>query len=134
MSAMQLKLQTPTGVLLDVPAVKVVAEAQDGLFCLLPRHVDFVCALVPGILYCTTAAGQDRLVAVDEGALVKCGAEVLVSTTNAVLGTDLTALQAMVAETFLQLDDDERRARSALARLESGAMRWLLALERQSHG
>ncbi len=134
MSAMQLKLQTPTGVLLDVPAVKVVAEAQDGLFCLLPRHVDFVCALVPGILYCTSATGEERLVAVDEGALVKCGAEVLVSTTNAVLGTDLTALQAMVAETFLQLDDDERRARSALARLESGAMRRLLALERQSHG
>ncbi len=134
MSAMRLKLQTPTGVLLDVPAVKVVAEAQDGLFCLLPRHVDFVCALVPGILYGTTAAGEERLVAVDEGALVKCGAEVLVSTTNAVLGTDLTALQAMVAETFLQLDDDERRARSALARLESGAMRRLLALERQSHG
>ncbi len=131
---MQLKLQTPTQVLLDVPAVKVVAEAQNGLFCLLPRHVDFVAALVPGILYYTTAAGEERLVAVDEGALVKCGAEVLVSTTNAVLGTDLTALQAMVAETFLELDDDERRARSALARLESGALRRLLELEQQSHG
>ena len=134
MSAMQLKLQTPTGVLLDVPAVKVVAEAQNGLFCLLPCHVDFVAALVPGILYYTNAAGDERLAAVDEGALVKCGAEVLVSTTNAVLGTDLTALQAMVAETFLELDDDERRARSALARLESGAIRRLLELERQSHG
>lgn len=131
---MQLKLQTPTQVLLDVPAVKVVAEAQNGLFCLLPRHVDFVAALVPGILYYTTAAGEERLVAVDEGALVKCGAEVLVSTTNAVLGTDLTALQAMVAETFLELDDDERRARSALARLESGALRRLVELEQQSHG
>lgn len=131
---MELKLQTPTQVLLDVPAVKVVAEAQNGLFCLLPRHVDFVAALVPGILYYTTAAGEERLVAVDEGALVKCGAEVLVSTTNAVLGTDLTALQAMVAETFLELDDDERRARSALARLESGALRRLLELEQQSHG
>lgn len=131
---MQLKLQTPTQVLLDVPAVKVVAEAQNGLFCLLPRHVDFVAALVPGILYYTTAAGEERLVAVDEGALVKCGAEVLVSTTNAVLGTDLTALQAMVAETFLELDDDERRARSALARLELGALRRLLELEQQSHG
>lgn len=134
MGAMQLKLQTPTGVLLDVPAVKVVAEAQNGLFCLLPRHVDFVAALVPGILYYTSADGDERLVAVDEGALVKCGVEVLVSTTNAVLGTDLTALQAMVAETFLELDDDERRARSALARLESSAIRRLLELERQSHG
>lgn len=134
MSAFQLRVLTPTHVLLDVPAVKVVAEAQNGLFCLLPRHVDFVAALVPGILYYTTEAGEDRLVALDEGVLVKCGAEVLVSTVNAVAGTDLAELQAMVAMTFLELDDDERRARSALARLESGAIRRLVELEEQSHG
>lgn len=134
MNVMQLKLLTPAAVLLDVPAAKIVAEAQNGLFCLLPRHVDFVAALVPGILYYTTEAGEERFVAVDEGSLVKCGSEVLVSTINAVPGTDLVMLQATVADTFLELDDDERRARSALARLESGAIRRLLELERQSHG
>ena len=131
---MQLKVLTPTQVLVDLPAVKIVAEAHNGLFCLLPRHVDFVAALVPGILYYTTEDGDERLLAVDEGALVKCGAEVLVSTVNAVRGTDLAALQSTVAETFLALDDDERRARTALARLESGAIRRLVELERRGHG
>lgn len=131
---MRLKVQTPTQVLVDEPAVKIVAEASNGLFCLLPRHVDFVSALVPGILYYTTEAGDERLLAVDEGALVKCGTEVLVSTINAVHGVDLAVLQATVTETFLEFDDDQRRARTALTRLESGAMRRLLELERQAHG
>lgn len=132
-TTMRLRLLTPTAALLDLAVAKVVAEAPNGLFCLLPRHVDFVAALVPGILYYTDASGTERLVAVDEGCLVKCGAEVLVSTINAVPGTDLAALQVTVADTFLELDEDERRARSALARLESGAIRRLVELERQSH-
>lgn len=131
-TAMRLEVLTPTQVLVDAPAVKVVAESPDGLFCLLPRHVDFVTALVPGILYYTVEGGEERLVALDEGALVKCGPEVLVSTVHAVAGDDLEALQALVSETFLELDDDERRARGALARLEAGALRGLLELERRS--
>lgn len=134
MSAMRLRLLVPTRVLLEAPVLKVVAEAANGLFCLLPRHVDFVAALVPGILYYTDAAGAARLVAVDEGTLVKCGDVVTVSTLNAVPGTDLATLQATVTETFLELDDDERRARSALGRLESGAVRRLVELEHRGHG
>lgn len=133
MSAMRLKVLTPTRVLVDTPATKIVAEAANGHFCLLPRHVDFAAALIPGILYYTTETGEEALVAVDEGALVKCGAEVLVSALNAVAGTDLATLQATVADTFLTLDEDARRARSALARLESGVLRRLAALERAIH-
>jgi len=58
---------------------------------------------------------------------------VLVSALNAVAGTDLATLQATVADTFLTLDEDARRARSALARLESGVLRRLAALERAIH-
>jgi len=45
---MQLKVLLPTQVLVDEPVSKVVAEGEDGSFCLLPRHVDFTSALVPG--------------------------------------------------------------------------------------
>lgn len=131
---MHLKLLLPTQVLVDADVGKVVAEADNGFFCLLPRHVDFVAALVPGILYYTPADGGERLVAVDLGTLVKCGDEVLVSVLNATPGTDLEALQATVAESFRVLDDDERRARSALARLEAGTMRRFFELEKQAHG
>lgn len=131
---MQLKVLLPAEVLLEAQVVKVIAEAVNGQFCLLPRHVDFVAALVPGILYYTSREGTEHIVAVDEGVLVKCGNEVLVSTLNAIPGTHLEQLQSAVAETFRELDDDERRARTTLARLEAGTMKRFLELERQIRG
>ena len=47
---MRLTVLLPTEILVDEEVVKVVAEAQNGSFCLLPRHIDFVAALVPGLL------------------------------------------------------------------------------------
>lgn len=131
---MHLTLLLPTEVLVDEAVSKIVAEADNGFFCLLPRHVDFVAALVPGILYFTSADGEERYAAVDEGTLVKCGDHVRVSVLNGTTGTDLEALQSLVAESFLELDDEERRARTALARLEAGAMRRFIELEQQIHG
>jgi F-type H+-transporting ATPase subunit epsilon len=131
---MRLKLLLPTEVLVEAKVRKIIAEAENGLFCLLPRHIDFVAALVPGILYYTTDEGREQLMAVDEGTLVKCGDEVLVSVLNAVEGTDLNQLQSTVAESFRSLDEEERRARTALARLETGALRRILELEKQRHG
>lgn len=120
---MRLKLLTPTGVVVDEAATKIVAEAVDGYFCLLPRHVDFVSALVPGLFTYWDAGGAERLLATDEGTLVKCGREVMVSVRDAVPGDDLASLRDTVEREFLRLSDRERQARSALARLEAGAIR-----------
>jgi F-type H+-transporting ATPase subunit epsilon len=46
----RLLLSVPTGVLLDEPVTKVIAESPDGSFCLLPRHLDLATVLVPGLL------------------------------------------------------------------------------------
>ena len=72
---MNLKVLTPIAVLIDRPVTKVIAEAENGHFCLLPNHVDLVASLVPGILSFTTDANDEIFVAVDEGILVKCGAD-----------------------------------------------------------
>lgn len=131
---MRLTLLLPTEVLIDEAVAKVIAEADNGFFCLLPRHVDFVAALVPGILYYTTPEGRERYAAIDEGTLVKCGDQVRVSVLNAATGTDLERLQSLVEESFRRRDEEERRARTALARLEAGAMRRFLELEEAIHG
>lgn len=120
---LRLRVFLPRETLLDEPARKVVAEAEDGSFGLLPRHIDYVAALVPGILIYVTGEGEERFLAVDEGTLVKVGAEVRVSVLNAVAGTDLEALERTVEESFLALAEHEREARSALARLEAGTLR-----------
>jgi len=126
--SMVVKLMLPSGVLLDQDAVKVVAEAQNGSFCLLPRHADFAAALVPGILALTTCDGNERFLAVDEGILVKRGPEVLVSTWNAVQGA-LGELGHAADEQFWKLGEGERKARRALERLEASLVHQIVAWE-----
>jgi len=131
---MRLQVLLPTEVLVDEAVIKVVAEADNGAFCLLPRHIDFVAALVPGVLCFWTNAGEERFAAVDEGVLVKCSHEVFVSTLDGVRGSDLSQLQTLVAERFLELDEHERKARAALARLEAGTLRGFRELQERFHG
>jgi len=126
---MTLKVLLPSRVLVDETATKVVAEAENGWFCLLPRHVDFVTALVPGVLIFTTGDGAESLVAIDHAVLVKRDTEVLVSAWRGARGGDLASLRAVVEREFLALDDRERAARSALARLEAGVVRRFVELE-----
>lgn len=129
---MRLKVLLPSGVLVDQEVTKVVAEAENGSFCLLPRHVDFVAALVPGLFSFTTTGGIEEFLAIDEGVLVKCGPEVFVSSKNAVRGPNLGQLQHTVEESFQRLDDQETMARSAFAKLEANFIRRFMDLEK--HG
>ncbi len=116
---MHLRVLLPTQILVDSPVIKIIAEAENGSFCLLPRHVDMVAALAPGLLTFTNDEGKEEFAAIDEGVLVKHGPEVLISVRNAVRGSDLGLLRLMITESFEALDDREKKARGALARLEA---------------
>lgn len=102
---------------------KVKAEGALGCFCLLPRHIDFVSTLVPGIVAYEKADGVEELIATDEGFLVKKGDEVLVSVLSAVWGKELGGLERAVVEKIEALDEEERKTRETLARLEADFMR-----------
>ncbi len=126
--SMTVKVILPSGVLLEQEVVKVVGEAQNGSFCLLPRHADFAAALVPGILALTPPEDEETFLAVDEGILVKHGPEVLISTGNAVRGR-LGELQQAVREQFRELDQSEQQARLALDSLEASLVRQVFEWE-----
>lgn len=129
---MTLKILLPTEVFLDQQVTKITAEAPNGSFGLLPRHIDFVTALVPGLLIFQTDQGVEEVLAVDEGILVKRGPEVLVSTRRAVRGPELGRLKWMIDEQFKALDERDRKARSAAAKLEADLVRRFMDLSR--HG
>ena len=126
---MRLKVLLPTNILVDEEVSKIVAEGENGAFCLLPRHVDFVAALAAGLLSFTHNSGREEFLAIDEAVLVKCGAEVLVSAKNAVRGEDLGELTKTVEEEFNNLDEREEKSRLALAKLEAGLISRLIELE-----
>jgi F-type H+-transporting ATPase subunit epsilon len=125
---MRLKVCLPTEVLVDTEVTKVIAEAENGSFCLLPRHIDFVTALVPGLLSFVRTAGEETFLAVDEGILVKCGADLWVSTRQAVRGPDLGQLRHTVETQFRRLDEREAEARAILAKLEADTVRRFVTL------
>ena len=127
---MNLKILLPTETCVDQNVLKVVAEAENGSFCLLPHHIDFVAALVPGIVSYESAEGQEEFVAVDEGILVKVDQEVLISTRSAVRSSELGRLKETVEQEFQVVDDRERKARSAAAKLEADMARKFLDLGR----
>jgi len=130
---MRLKLLLPTHVLIDQPVVKVIAEAENGAFCLLPRHIDFLTALGPGILTFQTPEDEEIFLAVDGGILVKCGPEVLISTRNAFRGSQLDELKREVEQQFHAIDEQERRARTAIARMEASLARQFTALAAEGY-
>ena len=123
---MNLKVLLPFQVFADKTGVsRIVAETQEGSFGLLPHRLDCVAALVPGILIYETDSDGELFVAVDEGVLVKTGADVLVSVRRALLGKDLGKLREAVEKEFLTLDENERSVRSVMAKLETGFLRRL---------
>jgi F-type H+-transporting ATPase subunit epsilon len=128
-SLMRLEILLPSQVFARMTDVsRVVAETHEGLFGLLPRRLDCIAALTPGILIYETAADGEVYVAVDAGVLVKTGLNVLVSVRRAIAGTDLEHLRNSVEQEFLTLDEHERNVRSVSAKLEIGFLRRLANL------
>ncbi len=129
---MNLKVLLPFKVYAEKTGVsRIVARTSEGSFGLLPRRLDCVAALVPGILVFETEAEGEVYMAVDEGVLVKSGQNVLVSVRNAIGGTDLSKLHEAVGQEFLNLNDQEKKVRSVLARLESGFIRRFAEFHRE---
>lgn len=126
---MNLKILLPEKIMTDQPVTKINAEAPNGAFCLLPKHIDFVSALSPGIFYYTDTIGKEIFLAIDEGTLIKKGTEVFVSTRRAVKGPDLEKLHKTVEQEFKVLDDREKMVRSATAKIEANFVRRFLEIQ-----
>ncbi len=121
---MKLRILLPFQVFAEKSGVtRIVVETRQGSFGLLPQRLDCVAALTPGILTYETDAGGEVYVAVDEGVVVKTGAEVLVSVRQALGGTDLGQLRKAVDREFLTLDEQEQSVRSVLVKMESDLIR-----------
>ncbi len=120
---MNLKVLLPFRIFADISGVtRIVAESIQGSFGLLPHRLDCAAALVPGILSYETPAAGTVYLAVDEGVLVKTGAEVLVSVRRAIGALDLAPLNQAVKRRFAVLDSQEREVRAAVKKMDAGLL------------
>jgi F-type H+-transporting ATPase subunit epsilon len=107
---------------------RIVAEGRGGSFGVLPRRLDCVAALAPGILTYQVEDEAEVYLALDEGILVKIGPEVLVSVRRAQGGADLAHLRRAVQTEFLRLDAHEKSMRQVMDKLEAGLLQRMAAL------
>ena len=119
---MRLKIFLPSELFVDTEVVKVVGESPSGSFAILPRHIDIATALVPSILAYYPAGRQELFLAINGGILVKKGDDVSVATRMAIKG-ELGALRDTVDKIINEVDERERKTRSAVAKLEADLVR-----------
>lgn len=121
--SMRVTLRLPIRTLYEGEVQRLFATAQNGAFGMLPNHTDFVTALVPSVLILTTAEGTEQFFGIDEGVLMKKGHQVDIAIRRGVQGNDLETLNDTIRAAFIEVDEEERVARSALSRLEAGIVR-----------
>ena len=121
---MTLKILLPFKVFMETKNVKrIVMETSAGSYGLLPQRLDCTAALRPGILLYETLNDVEKYIAIDEGVMIKSGAEVLVSVRNAIGDAPLGKLRSLVEKEMMHLDESEINARSVMAKLETGFIR-----------
>lgn len=117
-----LKIYLPSGIFVEEKVAKVKGESPAGGFCLLPRHIDYVTALVSGIFSYTDLEGREFFLALDNGILIKKGQEVMIAARLAVSG-ELGMLNQEVEKMLEARKEKEKTNRSAVAKLEAGFLR-----------
>lgn len=124
---MKLTVLTPTKLVLDAASVRRLRAADaTGEFGVRPGHGDFLTLLEPSVIDFTDQDGATRYVAVAGGILsVEGGERIEVLTEDAVVGTDLAALEATALDAFEHRARAERAAATGLARLHVALVRRL---------
>ena len=128
---MNLEILLPSRIFAEQSAVsRLVVETSNGSLGILPNRLDCAAVLVPGILI-YEASSVVSYVALDEGILVKAGAEVRISVRRALAGSTLEELQETVKRRFSVTDQRQRDTRVALSKLEAGLVGRLARLQRE---
>lgn len=129
---MNLKILLPYATFIERSDVlRIVAETNQGSFGILPNRLDCTAVLAAGVFCYQCLNEKEVFIAVDQGILVKTGAEVMISVRRAVGHADLDQLQALVKQEFLRLDEQEQRIQTTRMKLETGFLRQLTHFQHQ---
>ncbi len=128
MKVMRVDLVEPQDIIFQGEATKVSAEGDNGFFAMLPKHIDYAVSLPPSILTITNG-NKTRLFAHDQGILTKIGDHVRISCFRVIEGNNLKSLANVVKDEFFDIQEEEKKARTNLARLEGTVAKLILQLK-----
>jgi F-type H+-transporting ATPase subunit epsilon len=133
---MRLLITTPDAIVADVSDVVAVrAEDESGEFGVWAHHADLVTALAVSIIGWRRKEGAQGYCAVRGGLLtVSGGQEVAVATSEAILGENMTTLEAVVRDRLRVEAEAEAAARSHAEQLRLQAIRQIIGYLRPGAG
>lgn len=125
---LHLTITTPDEVLVEAPAVRTVrAEDESGGFGLLPGHADFLTVLPASVVRWRDLSDTRRYCVVRAGVLVVSdGSRVQIACRQGMVGDDIDALEAEIADARVAESDADKRARVEQMRLHAHAVRQLM--------
>lgn len=118
---MRVRLVIPGKTYLDEYMDKITAPGKEGSFQILPKHIDVVASLQPGILILTKDK-KDRFFAINQGVLVKEDDLIHISCFQVIEGASLSKLQDTISKNFEILDEKEKRLKQILKKLEADTL------------
>ena len=117
---MHLKILLPYGVFADkTDVLRIVAETSDGSFGLFPHRLDCVAALVPGDFHIRSERRRHGLCRGRSRRVGKGGRSCACLRASCHWRNGFSKLQDAVKHEFLNLDEQERNVRTAVAKMES---------------
>jgi F-type H+-transporting ATPase subunit epsilon len=114
---MQFRLSIPSQVIMEVTVEKIIAEDLNGSFCLLPKHIDCLRILIPGILT-YQLNGKEKYIGIDDGVLVKRGKEVKVAVKNVIYDVEIGQMKAELEKKITKSSEEEKRIRTIISEME----------------
>lgn len=122
---MRLKIMLPYKTVIDRTVYKITAPGSEGVFQVLPKHIDGTWILKAGVLIiCLDVSEKKELYfAISQGVLVKEGSRVYLSCFQAIEGDSLETLTNTVRKDLEVFDESERKAKQALLKLETDTVK-----------
>ncbi len=133
---MRLRIITPLSVVIDTqPVLSLRAEDASGGFGIMPGHADFLTSLTIGVVSWKDGEAKQHYCAVRGGVLsVAAGADITITTREAVAGDDLATLDATVIAGYRTDIETERTERADAVRLQLSAIRRIVGHLGRRHG
>ncbi|MCA1796373.1 MAG: F0F1 ATP synthase subunit epsilon [Geobacteraceae bacterium] len=124
-SMLELQVVLPSRIFTRVEDITHMSiDTPTGSVGFLPRRLDCVCPVIPGILaYRRHGNTEEEYIAVDTGVLIKTGHKISVSVHHAVASSSLPELEEIIHAEFEQLDEQEKLVRSISAGIETKLIR-----------
>lgn len=131
---MRLKIILPYKIILDKNVGKITVPGAEGVFQILPKHVDGTWSVKPGVLVLDMDDDNDDKIdwyyAISQGVLVKEGNVIYLSCFQAIKGDSLESLTQTVKKDLEVFNERERKTREALLRLETDTVKKFMELDK----